>query len=389
MAICPPALTQPMAAPPLVVLAAGGTGGHVFPAEALASEMRARGAALVLFTDRRGGAYGGALGVLPTQQIRAGGIAGKGIVARVRSLIDLAMGFTQARGSLKRLGPKAVVGFGGYASVPTVLAASASGIHTVIHEQNAVLGRANRLLAGRVDKIATSYAEVACVPPSAVGKLTRTGMPVRPAFAEVANHDYAPPSAGGEIRLLVLGGSQGAQVFGEVVPAAIARLDAALRRRLVISQQCRPEGLAAADAAYRQLQVTVDLAPFFDDVPKRLAAAHLVIARAGASTVGELTAVGRPGILVPYPFAIDDHQTANARALAASGAAWIMPQDGFNADTLAGRLGELLPGDGEALSAVARAARAAGCSDATSRLADVVAEFAGLSCHQAAGGGSA
>lgn len=367
-----------MAAQPLVVLAAGGTGGHVFPAEALASEMRARGAALVLFTDRRGDAYGGTLGLLPSQRIRAGGIAGKGLVARARSLLDLAMGFAQARGSLKRLGPRAVVGFGGYASVPTVLAASASGIRTVIHEQNAVLGRANRLLAGRVDKIATSYAEVAAVPKAAAAKLARTGMPVRPAFAGVADRDYAPPAADGEIRLLVLGGSQGAQIFGEVVPAAVARLDAALRRRLVISQQCRPEGLAAADAAYRQLHVTVDLAAFFDDVPRRLAAAHLVIARAGASTVGELTAVGRPGILVPYPFAIDDHQSANARALAASGAAWIVPQESFNADTLADRLSDLLLGDGKALSAAAAAARAAGCPDAASRLADVVAELAGL-----------
>lgn len=363
---------------PLVVLAAGGTGGHVFPAEALAAELIGRGAKLMLFTDRRGDVYGGTLGALESRTIRAGGLAGKGLVARARSLADLAFGALQARRLLKTLAPRAVVGFGGYASVPTVLAATASGIRTVVHEQNAVLGRANRMLAGRVDRIATSFGHVAAVPPRASAKVVRTGMPVRPAFAALAGEEYVPPAADGEIRLLVLGGSQGARIFGEVVPAAVARLGAALRRRLVISQQCRAEGLAAADAAYRQLQVTVDLAPFFDDVPQRLAAAHLVLARAGASTVAELTTVGRPGVLIPYPFAIDDHQSANARALAATGAAWVLPQQAFDAESLAGRLGELLAGDGTALRTAAAAARAAGCPDAAARLADLVASVGGL-----------
>ncbi len=366
------------AAAPLVVLAAGGTGGHVFPAEALAAELIGRGASLMLFTDRRGDVYGGTLGGLESRTIRAGGIAGKGLLARVRSVADLAFGSLQARRLLKALSPRAVVGFGGYASVPTVLAASASGIRTVVHEQNAVLGRANRLLAGRVDRIATSFAEVAALPPKAAARIVRTGMPVRPAFAAVVGQAYAPPAADGEIRLLVLGGSQGARIFGEVVPAAVARLDASLRRRLVISQQCRAEGLEAADAAYRQLQVTVDLAPFFDDVPRRLAAAHLVLARAGASTVAEVTALGRPAILIPYPFATDDHQNANARALAHSGAAWVLPQQAFNADALAARLAELLAGDGSALVKAAAAARAYGCPDAAARLADVVASVSGL-----------
>jgi UDP-N-acetylglucosamine--N-acetylmuramyl-(pentapeptide) pyrophosphoryl-undecaprenol N-acetylglucosamine transferase len=361
---------------PLVVLAAGGTGGHVFPAEALAVELISRGAALMLFTDRRGDVYGGALGALESRTIPAGGLAGKGVVARVRSLADLARGLLQARRLLKALAPRAVVGFGGYASVPTVLAATAAGIRTVVHEQNAVLGRANRLLAGRVDRIATSFAEVSAVPPRAAGKIVRTGMPVRPGFTHA--QEYVPPAANGEVRLLVLGGSQGAKIFGEVVPAAVARLDPALRRRLVISQQCRAEGLAAADAAYRQLQVTVDLAPFFDDVPQRLTAAHLVIARAGASTVAELTALGRPSILIPYPFAIDDHQSANARALAATGAAWVLPQQDFDADALAARLAELLAGDGGELSKAAAAARAAGCPDAAARLANVVGSVSGV-----------
>ncbi|MBL8658367.1 MAG: undecaprenyldiphospho-muramoylpentapeptide beta-N-acetylglucosaminyltransferase [Rhodospirillales bacterium] len=361
---------------PLVVLAAGGTGGHVFPAEALACEMIARGAALMLFTDRRGDAYGGTLGGLDSRTIRAGGIAGMGAGARVRSLADLAFGFAQAWRLLKRLAPRAVVGFGGYASVPTVLAAGVGGINTVIHEQNAVLGRANRVLANRVGRIATSFAEVAAVPAKARGKVVRTGMPVRPAFAQALHRAYAPPAADAPVHLLVLGGSQGARVLGEVVPAAIERLDPGLRRRLVISQQCRPEGLAAAEAVYRRLEVTVDLAPFFDDVPDRLAAAHLVIARAGASTVAELTAVGRPAILVPYPFAIDDHQSANARAAAAGGAAWVVAQDAFDADALAAQLSGLFADPGR-LAAAADAARAAGAPDAARRLADLVAEMAG------------
>jgi UDP-N-acetylglucosamine--N-acetylmuramyl-(pentapeptide) pyrophosphoryl-undecaprenol N-acetylglucosamine transferase len=358
----------------LVVLAAGGTGGHVFPAEALASELIARGAALMLFTDRRGDVYGGTLGGLDSRTIRAGGLAGKGLGARVRSLAELATGVIQAWSLLRRCAPQAVVGFGGYASVPTVLAASVSGLHTVIHEQNAVLGRANRLLAGRVERIATSFSTVAAVPPEAAKKVIYTGMPVRPAFTRALDRTYMPPDPGGEIRLLVLGGSQGARIFGEIVPAAVGRLDPDLRRRLVIAQQCRPEGLAMADAAYRQLEVTVELAPFFDDVPRRLAAAHLVIARAGASTVAELTAVGRPAILVPYTFAIDDHQSANARALAATGAAWVLPRDAFSAEALAGRIAELIAEPGT-LAAAAAAARAAGSPDAAACLADVVASM--------------
>lgn len=361
---------------PLIVLAAGGTGGHVFPAEALASELITRGAALMLFTDRRGDAYGGTLGGLDSRTIRAGGIAGKGAGARVRSLADLGVGLTQAWRLLKRLAPRAVVGFGGYASVPTVLAASFAGIRTVIHEQNAVLGRANRMLAGRVERIATSFAEVAALPGAAAGRVVRTGMPVRPAFAQALGQAYAPPAADGEVRLLVLGGSQGAQVFGEVVPAAVARLDPALRQRLAIAQQCRPEGLDAAAAAYREIRLQVELAPFFDDVPRRLAAAHLVVARAGASTIAELTAVGRPAILVPYPFAIDDHQSANATALAARGAAWLLPQGSFTAEALAARIADLVA-EPAGLAAAAEQARDAGARDAAQRLADVVAELAG------------
>jgi UDP-N-acetylglucosamine--N-acetylmuramyl-(pentapeptide) pyrophosphoryl-undecaprenol N-acetylglucosamine transferase len=366
--------------PPLVVLAAGGTGGHVFPAEALAAELKTRGANVVLFTDRRGdavgGAPGGVLGGVETRRIRSAGVAGKGLAARIRSTLELGLGLFQARSLLRRLTPQAVVGFGGYPSVPTMLAACFGGYHTLVHEQNAVLGRANRLLAGRVERIASAFEHPARLPAGAAGKIVHTGMPVRSAFAEIRGRSYPDIGTDGPIRLLVLGGSQGARVFGEVVPDAIGRLDERLRRRLLIGQQCRPENLEQAEAAYRRLGLDAELARFFNDVPQRLAAAHLVIARAGASTVAEITAVGRPAILIPYPHAIDDHQSANARAVADAGAAWVMAQPTFTPEALAERLRGLLAAP-DTLRQAAERARTAGRPEAAARLADAVFDLIG------------
>ena len=366
-----------MSGPPKirVVLAAGGTGGHVFPAEALAAEMLRRGVHLMLFTDRRGGAYGGVLGEVEMRFVRCGGLAGRNIVARLRGGAELALGFFQARSLLKHTAPSAVVGFGGYPSVPTVLAAAMTGYPTLIHEQNAILGRANRLLAARVAKVATVFDQVGGLPAGGAGKVLRTGMPVRPAFSAMRGQAYSLVDGNGPLRLLILGGSQGARVFSDVIPAAVERLAKELRDRLVISQQCRPEDLDRVRAAYDSMGATAELKAFFDDVPERLAAAHLVIARSGASTVGELTTVGRPALLVPYPHAIDDHQTANARALDAAGAAWLVPQGTFDADTLAGRLESLLA-DPAALKTAADKAHAAGAADAAERLADAVLALA-------------
>ncbi len=363
----------------LIVLAAGGTGGHVFPAEALASELLERGHALVLVTDRRGQAYGGTLGRLDTHRIAAGGIAGRGPLAKARAVAELGVGVLQARALLARLRPAAVVGFGGYASVPTMVAATLLGLPTAIHEQNAVLGRANRLLAGRVRRIATSYAQVAHVDHRLAAKVVRTGMPVRAAIA--ALRDQPPPrlDEAGPIRLLVLGGSQGARALSEVVPSALAALPEELRRRLSVSQQCRPEDLDAVRAAYAGSGVDANLDSFFHDIPERMAASHLVIARSGASTVAELTTLGRPAILVPYPHATDDHQTANAHAVDDCGGAWLMPQDSFTADALAARLAALLAQPGT-LARAAECARAAGRPDAAQLLADLVAQLPAI--HQ-------
>lgn len=355
----------------LIVLTAGGTGGHVFPAEALAAELIARGRALALITDRRGQAYGGTLGQLATHRISAGGIAGRGLGARLSSVAALGLGFLQARSLLKSLAPAAVVGFGGYASVPAMLAASMSGIPTVLHEQNAVLGRANRLLAPRASRIATSFAGVSHIAPAWREKVVHTGMPVRPAIVAQRGRDYPELGADGPIHIVVLGGSQGARVLSEVIPAALTALPEGLRRRIKLSQQCRPEDLAGAREAYRGSGIEATLESFFHDVPERLVAAHLAIARSGASTVAELTALGRPSILVPYPHAIDDHQTANAHALDDAGGGWLIAQTAFDAPTLSARLQSLFSMP-DSLAKAAACARAAGIPDAAARLADLV-----------------
>jgi UDP-N-acetylglucosamine--N-acetylmuramyl-(pentapeptide) pyrophosphoryl-undecaprenol N-acetylglucosamine transferase len=285
----------------------------------------------------------------------------------------LAAGTLEARRILTRLEAAAVIGFGGYPSVPPILAARtlprAHRPATALHEQNAVLGRANRLLAPGADLLALSAADTARVPASARAQVV--GNPVRPALAALVAQAYAPPAEDGAIRLMVLGGSLGARIFADVVPGAVAALPDALRARLVVTQQTRAEDLPRVESAYREAGVPADLSPFFGDIATRLAMAHIVVARAGASTVAELACAGRPSILVPLPHAIDDHQTANARSLASVGAAWLMPQTAFTADALARHLAAVLSNP----PVLARAAAAAGKEarpDAARRLADLV-----------------
>jgi len=366
-----------------VILTAGGTGGHVFPAEALAAELAVRGFALALITDKRGKEFGGALGQLPIHRISAGGVAGRRLRARLRAIFDLAIGFLEARALLGRLRPAAVIGFGGYASLPAMLAAVFAGVPTAVHEQNAVLGRANRMLAPRVTRIATAFARVSQLHEAWRGKVVHTGMPVRPQVIAARDRSYAPPAAAAPVRILVTGGSQGARILSDVVPAALARLPETLRARLAVVQQCRAEDLEGATRAYAAAGIAAELATFFHDIPDRLAAAHLVIARSGASTVAELAAVGRPAILVPYLHAVDDHQTANARAVDETGGGWLMPQAAFTPEALAARVEALLllP---ESLAKAAAAARAAGIPDAAKRLADLVGALAGAPARVAA-----
>ena len=357
-----------------VVLATGGTGGHVFPAEALAGELEARGVPFTLVTDSRGRQWQGALSRRPIHYIRSASPTGSP-VKKILALFSLALGLFDAWRALGRVGPSVVVGFGGYASVPTMVAARLRRLPAMLHEQNAVLGRANRLVLGGAGRVATSFARTRYLDGDVRAQLV--GNPVREPVRALRDSPYRPPGEGRVIDLLVFGGSQGAASFGEVVPQAVLSLPQALRSRLRIVQQCRPEGIDRVRTSYVKAGVVAEIAPFFADLPQRMAAAHLVIGRSGASTVAELAAIGRPSILVPYPYAADDHQTANARAFEATGACIVLPHEFFTAATLAGHLLSLT-GEPERLAAMAGAAHAAGRPDAAARLADVVAEFASL-----------
>jgi UDP-N-acetylglucosamine--N-acetylmuramyl-(pentapeptide) pyrophosphoryl-undecaprenol N-acetylglucosamine transferase len=353
-----------------IVIAAGGTGGHFFPAEALAAELLKRGHRVALMTDARSGALASAtFGACEQYVLRGAGIAGRGPARAAAAALSLAAGTVQARTILARLEAAALIGFGGYPSVAPVLSTRLlrHRPHVLLHEQNAVLGRANRMLSRYADTLALGFAATGRVPSGVRTEVT--GNPVRPGIIAVAGAPYAAP--GDEIRLLVLGGSLGARVFSDVVPAALASLPEPLRARLRVTQQCRQEDLARVRAAYAEHGIPAVLATFFSDIPALLAGAHLVIGRAGASTVAELAAVGRPAVLVPLPIAIDDHQTENARALAAEGGAWVMPQPAFTPAALAERLRELLADPARLSEAAARAATL-GRAGAAARLADLV-----------------
>ncbi|HZF74560.1 MAG TPA: undecaprenyldiphospho-muramoylpentapeptide beta-N-acetylglucosaminyltransferase [Acetobacteraceae bacterium] len=357
-----------------IVIAAGGTGGHLFPAEALAAELTARGERVALMTDARSAAFESpAFGAAERFVLRGSGLAGRGVRRAAAGVAALAAGTLEARAILSRINAAAVVGFGGYPSVPPLLAARTlpRGRRpvTVLHEQNAVLGRANRLLSRGADLLALSFSDTQRVPPGVTAEVV--GNPVRPALAALVGQGYATPGDDGALRLLVTGGSLGARVLADVVPAAVAALPEAIRARLLVTQQTRTDDLPRVAAAYKAAGIPAELSPFFGDMAVRLGTAHLVIARAGASTVAELACAGRPSILVPLPHAIDDHQTANARSLESAGAAWVMPQPVFLAEALSARLGALLA-DGPGLARAAAATTSLARPDAARRLADLV-----------------
>jgi UDP-N-acetylglucosamine--N-acetylmuramyl-(pentapeptide) pyrophosphoryl-undecaprenol N-acetylglucosamine transferase len=355
-----------------VVIAAGGTGGHFFPAEALAGELLARGRRVALMTDARsGGLQSPVFAGLERFVISGAGVAGRGPWRAGKATLSLGGGVLQARRILARLQTAAVVGFGGYPCIAPVLATRLIQHRppVILHEQNAVLGRANRFLSGHADRLALSFAATDRVPKV---ETVVTGNPVRPAIIALADAPYAPPTDA--IRLLVLGGSLGARVFSDVVPTAVASLPDALLSRLAVVQQCRPEDLGRVRATYDLAGIDAELSAFFPDVADRLASAHLVIARAGASTVAELAIAGRPSILVPLPGAIDDHQSANAYALSAARGAAVIAQRDFSPDGLRERLAALLASP-DMLAHAARAARSIARPDATQRLADLVEDL--------------
>lgn len=355
----------------LIILSSGGTGGHVFPAQALAEKLLSQGHRLALITDRRGDSYGDSFPGIETRFVQAAGVSGRGPVAKGVALFRLAVGFFQARNLLREMKPDVVVGFGGYPTIPTMLAASRLKIKTVIHEQNAVLGRANRLLAPRASRIATAFKTTAHLRDTDLERTVWTGNPVRPEILALRNQPFPALDAESPIRILITGGSQGASVFSKVVPEALASLPDSLRRRIRITQQCRREDISSVRAAYARTETEAVLAPFFDDIPKRLGEAHLVICRAGASTTAELSCAGRPAILVPYPHAIDDHQTVNAARFCDSGGAWMIPDSDFTPKVLSDRLISLFSMR-STLEMAARCAARAGMPEAAERLANLV-----------------
>jgi UDP-N-acetylglucosamine--N-acetylmuramyl-(pentapeptide) pyrophosphoryl-undecaprenol N-acetylglucosamine transferase len=366
--------------PPLVMVAAGGTGGHLFPAEALAIALSRRGVTVDLITDERASRYGDFPGHA-THIVPSATFAGRNPFHSAGAVSKLCRGTIRALLLLRRLRPAAVVGFGGYPTIPPLLAAVLRGIPTVVHEQNGVLGRANRLLARRVQAIATGFRGLLADDHRLAAKVTHTGNPIRPAVVEAAAVPY--PDAHGPLRILVFGGSQGARVMAEVVPPAIELVPMAVRARLSVTQQAREEDIARVRSAYERFGVAAEVEPFFRDLPARIAASHLVISRSGASTVAELAAIGRPAILVPLPHALDHDQRANAGMLGQAGGAIVMEQTHFTPDRVAAEIARLAAAP-EKLTEMAAAARGQGTLDGAERLADLVMGFVAMSCDNQA-----
>jgi UDP-N-acetylglucosamine--N-acetylmuramyl-(pentapeptide) pyrophosphoryl-undecaprenol N-acetylglucosamine transferase len=362
----------------LVLLAAGGTGGHLFPAEALAVALKARGVAVELATDERATQYGAEFPARATHIIPSSPVQGRDPLSLARTVGAIGLGVAKALRLLGRIRPAAVVGFGGYPTLPPLYAATLRRIPTVIHDANAVMGRANKLLAMRVTAIATGFPGVVANNDGRLApKATVTGNPVRPAVVAVASQAYPPLDANIPLRLLVFGGSQGARVMADIVPGAIERMAPELRARLDITQQARPEDHERVAGTYARLGVAHEVAPFFADLPARIAASHLIVSRSGASTIAELAAIGRPAILVPLPGALDQDQLANADVLAKAGGAIMLPQKDFTPERLATEIAALAAAPGK-LAAMAAGAKSAGVLDAADRLADLVLRVANV-----------
>jgi len=356
-----------------ILLAAGGTGGHLFPAEALAHELIARGWAVHLATDDRAGRYAGNFPAAGVHPIASATIGARNPFALAKAFWTIWRGVRQASALIRRLKPAAVVGFGGYPTLPPLWAATRRKVPTLIHEQNAVMGRANKALSGRVDAIAGGF-----LPEGDSGvaaRIVATGNPVRPAVIEASTTPYVASRGSDPFRLLVFGGSQGAQFFSDVMAPALALLPEAERRRLVVTQQARAEDVTRVRDGYQDIGVSVETSPFFTDMAARIAASHLVISRSGASTVSEIAVIGRPALFVPYPHALDHDQAANAAALAASGGAEVHPQSTLSPQRVAELVGTLMA-DPDRLQAMAAAAKSAGKPDATRLLADLAEAIA-------------
>ena len=360
-----------------VMLAAGGTGGHISPAISVAESLLERGYTVSIITDSRGVNLGMSLPEVRVYRISASGFSGN-VIAKSKAISSICIGVFQAHLLIRNYRPCCIVGFGGYPSVPTMLAATTRRLPSVIHEQNAVLGRANRLVARWVSRIATSFTETRGIATGNKSKVVVTGNPVRHAFADVRMRPYPPIGQnGGGIKVLVLGGSLGATVFSDIVPRAVAEMPSSLRHHFAIVQQCRKEDIDQTRKIYESVGISPELSTFFEDIHERIAAAHVVISRAGASTLAELAEAGRPAIVVPYPLALDDHQTANARLVHDCGAGWLIPQENFTLEVLSSLLKGFvnLP---NTLTSAAEAAKSLGGHNAANVVVDQVEQLSGL-----------
>lgn len=358
------------------VLAAGGTGGHLIPAFALAAELHARGHHVALITDERGANIPGKPDYLTAHVLPAGRF-GKNPLGWPAGISAVLEGRRMALRLFEAFEPSAIVGFGGYPALPALLAATSAKLPSIVHEQNAVLGRVNRLMAGRVDAIATSYAKVDRLDPKHAAKVHLTGNPVRAEVLALREQDFPAFTEEGLLRVLVTGGSQGARVLSEVVPDGLAMLPPALRQRLQVTQQCRAEDLEAVRARYANHDIPAELGTYFEDMHERLADAHLFIGRAGASTIAELTAVGRPAILVPLPIATDDHQAVNTREMVKAGGARMIRQDAFQPKELAKQI-QAMAMNPSSLANAAHCAFNCGRPEAAKDLANLVESMSGI-----------
>ena len=355
------------------VLAAGGTGGHLIPAFALGQELLERGHHVALVTDERGTKIPGCPERIATHVLPAGRIT-KNPTSWLSGVRAIAEGRLMARRLYGSFGPSAVIGFGGYPAFPALLGAFAENIPTIIHEQNAVLGRVNRFTARRVNAIATAYSDILRLSPRHNEKVHLVGNPVREEVLALREQSYPPLSEDGIFRVLVTGGSQGATILSDVVPDGLARLPLNLRRRLQVTQQCRAEDIDTVRATYAKHDIPAELATYLPDLPERLGWAHLVIARAGASTIAELTCAGRPAILVPLPNATDDHQSYNVNEMVKAGGARAIAQGSFTPVELAKQIQKIALEPG-ALENAAKAAKSCGRPNAVADLADLVESF--------------
>lgn len=354
----------------LIYLSCGGTGGHMTPAQALGNDLLSRGYRVEVLTDQRGLKYAPLFSNMPMHVLRAG-TAGQGIMGKIKGGMNLGLGIAQATKMISQNKPALVVGFGGYPSVPGVYAAQLLKIPTIIHEQNAIIGKANAFLAHKAERIAISLPTIQGLDEDETMRAIYTGNPVRPEIAALYAAPYPGLTDKGPLRIFIVGGSLGAKVFTDIVPDTLAQLPSEYRARLDVVQQCREDDVDRAKAAYKKAGIKARIATFFDDVATEIAAAHVVICRSGASTVAELTTAGRPAIYVPYPHHKDQQQKINADSVADVGGAWVMTEDGFTQDALRARV-EIFFQSPEILFRAAEKALSCGRPDATRKLGNLV-----------------